>query len=206
MSAPRPVGLIGAGRAEFHKIWDSGVPAIILSVLPVASFLFVFELFHVEKATERLAQPGALEALGLLYFATWKTLLLPTTVVAFAAYWTTVDCQYGMIRVASCQPLTRATYLTGKWLGIGAWVALFTAAFVAVLVAWTMTYVGIDGLGAAGVMTIPLGELPAPPGILGDSPWLRGHTVVDFHLTAVATPALFLVPALLYFMRRDIDE
>lgn len=218
----RPPGVLRSGAAEFHKIRASRVPQIILIVLPFACYLFAFELFHVEQVPERLADPDPLAILGLLYFSSWKTLLLPATMLA----WTTVDCQYGMIRVAACQPLSRATYLLGKWLGIGAWFAIVTAAaaasFRATVGAGMVTAVlSMIALGFATMLPFdvlpprvvlaryfffPLGELPAPAGIAGDSPWLRVHSVGAFSLTALITPLIVLVPAVVYFARRDIEE
>lgn len=264
-------GVLAASVAEVLKIWASRVPALILAALPFGTFLFAFEIFHVEHAAEHMPSASVLDALALLYFASWKATLFQATVVAFAAYWTTLDSQYGMIRVATCQPVTRVAYLFAKWTGTAVYVALFTAAYIACLLGWALMYVGPRGLGApewlaiarfgfevvlfmlsvtsvaaaaasfratvgSGIITallaiialgfammlpfdlvpprfvlmrfffFPLGELPSPTAVGGDSPFLRTLPVLDFYRTAIVTPMLVVVPALVHFNRRDITE
>jgi hypothetical protein len=140
-------GLLVVARAEFVKIWASRFPAIVLAVLPVGTWLFAVELYRVEDVTGRLPGADAFAVLPILFFAAWKTLLFQAAMLAFAAFWTTVDSQYGMIRVAACQPITRVEHLAGKWVAIGGHVALCAAAFAACLVAWTGVYSGWSGLG-----------------------------------------------------------
>lgn len=142
-------GTIACGRAEFAKIWASRVPLVMLAAIPAGCYLFVFELFHVERVADHLVPLDPLRVVAILYFATWKALLFQATAVAFAAYWTTVDSQYGMIRVATCQPITRTEYLAGKWIGISAHVATFTSIYVLSLLAWTTVYIGVGGLTLA---------------------------------------------------------
>ena len=53
-----------------------------------------------------------------------------------------------MIRVACAQPVSRSTYLVGKWLGIGGHVVVLSAVYVLCLGVWGMLY---SGLGAGSV-------------------------------------------------------
>ncbi len=141
-------------RAEFLKIWASKIPLVILVALPVGTYLFVLELYHVERAGERLAFENAIQALLLTFKATWTSLLFQAAILTFAAFWTTVDGQYGMVRVGCCQPLTRLEYLLGKWTGIGAHIVIFTTALVASELAWTGLYSGFRGIRAADVAPV----------------------------------------------------
>ena len=258
-------------RAEFLKIWASKIPVVMLVALPVGTYLFVLELYQIERVSERLHIASAVDALPLLFFATWKTLLFQAAMLTFAAFWTTIDSQYGMIRVACCQPITRGEYLLGKWCGIVAHVVIFTLALIVSEILWTGIYSGIRGVSkhqwvavarftvevvvfvvavtsvtmatasfrrtvGAGIVTaiigfillafmtmlpfellsprfvlmryfsFPLGELPNPYPTMGDSSFLRVHSVADFFRTTLATPLLFAIPAVLYFRRRDIGE
>jgi ABC-type transport system involved in multi-copper enzyme maturation permease subunit len=151
----RRLGLAGAaslGRqagAEFRKIAAARGTRAFLLALPVGTYLVAFELYHVEGAAERLPVPNVLHAVPLLFFASWKTLLFQTALVAFAAFWTTLDSQYGMIRVACAQPVSRATYLLGKWLGIGGHVVILAAVYVLCHGLWGALYAGLGGMGGA---------------------------------------------------------
>jgi hypothetical protein len=141
-------------RAEFLKIWASRIPLVILVAMPVGTYLFILELFHVERAGERLAIEHAVQALPLVFKATWSTLLFQAALLTFAAFWTTVDGQYGMVRVGCCQPLTRTEYLLGKWAGIGAHVVLFTMALVASELMWAGIYSGFHGTRPADAVAV----------------------------------------------------
>jgi len=66
--------------------------------------------------------------------------------LTFAAFWATVDSQYGMIRVACSQPVSRVEYFLGKWCGITAHVMIFTIMLVASVLAWTAIYSGMHGI------------------------------------------------------------
>jgi len=143
--------------AEFLKIQASRFPLVILAALPAGVFLFVFELYHVEGMAQHVG-PDPLRQFAVLCFTAWKTLLFQAAIVAFAAYWTTVDSQYGMIRVAACQPLTRVQYLLGKWLGIAAHVVLLTMAYILTMLMWTTLYAGWQGVdGAAAIAIVRFG-------------------------------------------------
>ena len=142
---PARGGVRATAVAEFRKIHASRFPLVILAALPPGMFLFVFELYHMEDLAQRVG-PDPLTQFAVLAFTAWKTLLFQATLVAFAAYWTTIDSQYGMIRVAACQPLTRVQYLLGKWLGIGMHVMLLTIAYIATLLTWTTLYAGWEGV------------------------------------------------------------
>lgn len=140
---------LALAKAEFLKIWASRIPLGFLVATPVLTCVFVLELYHVEGLAERLPAHTALDALPVLYFATVKTMLFHGSVLAFAAFWSTVDSQYGMIRVACAQPLSRVEYLIGKWCGIGAHVILFAAALVLSQLGWTAAYSGLRGVDAS---------------------------------------------------------
>ena len=134
--------------AEFLKIWASRIPLAFMLVVPVITYAFVLELYHVEQVGERLVLRNAIDAIPILYFATSKTLLFHAAVVAFAAFWATVDSQYGMIRVACAQPISRVDYLVAKWCGIGMHVALFTVVLVLSIIGWAAGYSGLRGVDA----------------------------------------------------------
>ncbi|HEY4657869.1 MAG TPA: hypothetical protein VIH11_00030, partial [Gemmatimonadaceae bacterium] len=134
--------------AEFRKIAAARMTLAFLLALPAGTWLFAFELYHVERAADRLSVPDVGHAVSLLFFASWKTLLFQSALVTFAAFWTTLDSQYGMIRVACAQPVSRSTYLVGKWLGIGGHVVVLSAVYVLCLGVWGMLY---SGLGAGSV-------------------------------------------------------
>ena len=267
----RPARLAAIARAEFLKVWASRIPLVILLALPVGTYLFVFELYHVERMGDHLHIANALDALPLVLFAAWKTLLFQAAMLTFAAFWTTVDSQHGMVRVACCQPVTRVEYLLGKWCGITAHVVIFTIVLVVSGLVWTGIYSGLRGVrgqdaaslarftvdlvmltvaltsvamataslrrtvGAGIVVALmafillafmtmlpfdlvpprlvlmryfffPLGELRDPFPATADSLFHRLHSVADFCRVAVATPLLFVLPAVVYFRKRDIVE
>jgi len=261
-------------RAECRKIWVSHVPLAFLASTVVVASLFALDLYHFEGMRGgAYAKRAAMDVLPILVFATWKTLLLPAALIAFCAFWTTLDSQYGMIRVGCSQPLSRTQYLAGRWLALSAYVLLFGVAFVLVQLAWVAVGSGLSGVGAAdlarvvrfsletlafllalawvtiavaslrrtvggGIVTaylvviglafmtmlphdlvpprlvlmrhffFPLQEFVDPFAAEGyrDTPFARAYTRADFWLVVLATPFAFLVPALLYFRRRDITE
>ena len=130
------------------------MPLVILVALPVGTYLFILELYHVERMTEHLAIGNAVQALPIVFKATWSTLLFQAAMLTFAAFWATVDSQYRIIRVGCCQPVTRIEYLSGKWAGIGAHIALFSTALVASELAWTGLYSGFKGTHTADVASV----------------------------------------------------
>ncbi len=142
-------GLARQAWAEFHKVAAARMTLAFLLALPVGTYLFAFDLYHVERAADRMPVPNVLHAVGLLFFASWKTLLFQTALVAFAAFWATLDSQYGMIRVACAQPVSRSHYLVGKWVGIGTHVLILTAVYVLCHALWGALYAGFSGMGAA---------------------------------------------------------
>jgi hypothetical protein len=144
------VGLRSLARqaaAEFRKIAATRMTLAFLLALPAGTYLFAFDLYHVERAAEHMPGATALHSVALLFFSTWKTMLFQVALVTFAAFWTTLDSQYGMIRVLCAQPVSRASYLLGKWLGIGAHVVILTTVYVLCLGAWSVVYVGFRGMG-----------------------------------------------------------
>jgi ABC-type transport system involved in multi-copper enzyme maturation permease subunit len=143
-----------ACQAEFLKIWASRIPLTILVAVPALTYLFVFELYHVEHLNDLMKPTNALQSLPVVFFAIWKSLLFQAAVVGFSAFWATVDSQYGMVRIGVCQPVTRIEYLVGKWFAISAHVAILAAGFSASLIGWTCLYSGVHGLGVAGVLAM----------------------------------------------------
>lgn len=135
--------------AEFRKIAAARMTLAFLLAVPVGTWLFAFDLYHVEGAIERVPLPNAFHAVAPLFFASWKALLLQMALVAFAAFWATLDSQYGMIRVACSQPVSRSTYLLGKWLGIGGHVVILAAVYVFCHGVWAALYAGFRGMGPA---------------------------------------------------------
>jgi ABC-type transport system involved in multi-copper enzyme maturation permease subunit len=261
---------VAIARADFLKIWASRIPLVILVALPLGTYLFVLELYKVERFTDRV-QGNAFDALPILSFTIWKTAMFQMAMLTFAAFWATVDSQYGMIRVACTQPISRLEYVLGKWCGIMAHVTIFTAMLIASELAWTGIYSGIRGIQArevaavarfavevatfvvaitsigmavascrrtvgSGIVTAVMsfiflavmtmlsfrviapqfvlmryfsfafGELKNPFPTYADSPFIRVHSVAEFYGIALATPVLFMLPALLYFRKRDIVE
>jgi ABC-type transport system involved in multi-copper enzyme maturation permease subunit len=138
-------------RAEFLKIWASRVPLVFLLAIPVGCYLIVFELYHVEHAGELMPIRHALQAVPLLFLGVWRMLLFQGAVIAFAAFWTTIDSQYGMARVVGALPLSRVACLLGKWLGIGGHLVLATIALIASLVGWGVIYSGVQGITSVDV-------------------------------------------------------
>ena len=74
--------------------------------------------------------------------------------LTFAAFWATVDSQYGMIRVACSQPVSRLEYVLGKWCGIMMHVAIFTVMLIASELAWAGIYSGILGVQGRDVASV----------------------------------------------------
>jgi ABC-type transport system involved in multi-copper enzyme maturation permease subunit len=150
---PTPLAGLGSlarqAAAEFRKIAAARMTIAFLLAVPAGTYLFAFDLYHVERALERNPVPNLLYTVPLLFFKSWQTLLLQMALVAFAAFWATLDSQYGMIRVACSQPISRSTYLLGKWLGIGGHVLILSAAYVFCLVLWGALYAGFRGMGPA---------------------------------------------------------
>ncbi len=146
-----PDALLRAAHAEFLKIWASRVPLVFLLSIPVGCYLVVFELYHQEHVDVNLPVRHALHAVPMLFYVTWKMLLFEAAVLAFAAFWATVDSQYGMVRVVGAQPLSRVEYLLSKWLGISGHLVLVTGALILSLVGWAVIYSGVRGIGAQDV-------------------------------------------------------
>jgi ABC-type transport system involved in multi-copper enzyme maturation permease subunit len=252
------------------KILASRMPLILLLATPALCFIVVFELFHVEQMGSRLQLEHALDAFPLLFVAVWKMLIFQVAVLAFSAFWTTVDSQYGMVRVVGTQPISRLESLLGKWMGIIAHVAIQTGGLVLSLLGWAVLYAGIGGIGwtdgmnlvrfsvqllvftlavcvvglasasfrrtvGSGIVTavmafiglsvmmaLPFDVLPPrlvfvrylffaaqefPNPLPGDdSLFVRLYSHSDFYLSVLGTPLLLVIPAVLYFRRRDITE
>ncbi len=142
-------GLWRATQAEVLMIWASRIPIVFCAAIPVGCFLVVFELYHIEGARDRLALDHALRALPVLFLAAWRLFVFQAAVVAFAAFWATVDSQYGMIRVMGAQPISRVEYILGKWAGICVHIAVFAGVLILSLTGWAVAYSGVRGIGPA---------------------------------------------------------
>lgn len=156
MTAARPFSVArfaAMTRAEFLKIWASRIPLVILVALPLGTYLFVLELYEIEGIADRIPGNG-FDTLPVLFFATWKTAIFQMAMLTFAAFWATLDSQYGMVRVACCQPINRVEYVLGKWTAIMAHVAIFTVMLIASEVAWTGIYSGIGGIHSGEVAAL----------------------------------------------------
>lgn len=133
-------GLWRATQAEVLTISASRIPIVFCAAIPVGCFLVVFELYHIEGARDRLALDHALRALPVLFLAAWRLFVFQAAVVAFAAFWATVDSQYGMIRVMGAQPISRVEYILGKWAGICVHIAVFAGVLILSLTGWAVAY------------------------------------------------------------------
>jgi ABC-type transport system involved in multi-copper enzyme maturation permease subunit len=156
MTVTRPfsvVRLAAMSRAEFLKIWASRIPLVILVALPLGTYLFVLELYKVEGMGDRI-HGNALDALPILFIAIWKTFMFQMAMLTFAAFWGTVDSQYGMIRVACSQPISRLEFVLGKWGAIMAHVAIFSMMLIASELAWTGIYSGMRGIHAGEFVAV----------------------------------------------------
>jgi hypothetical protein len=142
-------------RAECRRIWVSHVPLAFLVSTAVVVSLFVLDLYRFEGMRGgAYAKRAAMEVLPVLAFATWKTLLLPVALIAFCASWTTLDSQYGMIRVGCTQPLSRTEYYVGRWLALSGYVLLFGLGFVAVQLALVALCSGLSGVGVSDLARV----------------------------------------------------
>jgi hypothetical protein len=139
-------GLRRSAHAAFMKILASRMPLIFLLATPALCFIVVFELFHVEQVGTRLELAHALDAFPLLFVTVWKMLMFQMAVLAFSAFWTTVDSQYGMVRVVGTQPISRLEYLLGTWMGVVAHVAIQAGGLVLSLLGWAVLYCGVSGV------------------------------------------------------------
>ncbi len=132
-------------------MWASRIPLAFAVITALLVSVFAFEVYHVERALEHVPSPhGTPNVASAFLFGTWKTLLFPAALVAFCAFWVTVDSQYGMIRVGSLQSLTRAEYLVGRWLALAAYASLFAATYVLSHLAWIVAYSGGTAFGLIG--------------------------------------------------------
>lgn len=251
--------------AEFRKIFAFRMALYSYAFIFATTFLYMTYVYYVEELPKHLSVTSAYAILPLLFFATWKSLLLHMFVVAFAVHCVTVESQYGMIRVVAAQPLKRSEYVFGKYVAVSAHVALIAGVYLASLAFWSVAYsnslgVTADHLGnlarfslrivllmlgvawisisisflcrtqmsalvIAGIsfMTLgllttwraqtlgqyhfvrhfmaPLREVPMPYRL--DFPW---YPLPTFLWVTLVTCAVFLLPALLHFQRRDITE
>jgi len=151
MTASTPHRVGAAFVAEVRKMWASRIPLgfVVTTVLLVS--VFAFEVYHVERAFDHVQPPNGTAKVASMYlFGTWKTLLFPAALIAFCAFWATVDSQYGMIRVGTLQSLARTEYLAGRWLALLAYASLFAATYVLGHLAWIVAYSGWAALDLVG--------------------------------------------------------
>lgn len=259
-------------NAEVLKIFASRMPWFIYAGAFAAVYLWVFDFYHLEHLGVERHPKNFFDVFPLLFFKLWVSLLFHVVVVAFAGFWVSLDNQYGMIRVACTQPLTRYEYLLGKYVAISLHVVLIALVFLFAQCFWLIVYSGVRGvtlaelrliglvaadvlvftlaltwiaisaasfrrttgsaiitaclvfIGLAFLMTLPhdaippqyvfmrylvfpVGNLPNPFAAYGgDTPFRQMYTHRQFLSVVLATPLLFIVPAFLYFQRRDITE
>jgi len=147
-------GLIKTTAAEFIKFYAFRIPQIGYVCIGAFLCLFVIQLFYVERISAHLGPSSVIEIIPYLFFASWKTILFQLFIIAFSAYCVAVDSQYGMIRVACTQPISRAQYLVGKGLAIELHVALFALVYVVSLLMWVFICNGFRGLSKEGMVAI----------------------------------------------------
>jgi len=126
--------------AEFRKIFAFRMAQYSYAFIFATTYLYMTYVYYVEELPKHLSVTSAYAILPLLFFATWKSLLLHMFVVAFSVHCVTVESQYGMIRVVAAQPLTRSEYVFGKYLAISAHVALIAGVYLASLAFWSVAY------------------------------------------------------------------
>lgn len=132
--------------AEFLKIYSFRIPQIAYGCITAFMLLFVIQLFYFERLSAHLGPATVTEVIPYLFFASWKTILFHLFLLAFGAYCTAVDSQYGMIRIGCTQPVSRAQYVLGKTIAIELHVALFGIVYVSSLLFWVGVCTGGRGL------------------------------------------------------------
>lgn len=129
--------------AEVRKLWALPILRLAVAISPVAMYVFVAEVYHIDKLPLHAPVRNLFDALPWVLFDAWKTLFLQTFIVCFAAYAASVESQYGMIRLLCAQPMSRTEYVLGKGMAISIYVTALTLVFVGSALAWTAVYSGI---------------------------------------------------------------
>jgi len=132
-------------RAEIAKLWAFSIVRLAVAITPFAMYVFVAEVYHVDKLPLHASVHNLFDALPWILFNAWKTLFLQMFIVCFAAYAASVESQYGMIRLLCAQPMSRTEYILGKGVAIAFYVTALTLVFVASAVAWSAVYSGVRG-------------------------------------------------------------
>lgn len=114
--------------------------------IPLAMYLFVFRIFHIENVAAHREVGNFIAAMPLIWRAFWETSLLQFFLMGFGAYCMAVESQSGMIRMICAQPLSRGEYVLGKLLVLAVAVALLTGVVLASLCAWSVLYAGVHNL------------------------------------------------------------
>jgi ABC-type transport system involved in multi-copper enzyme maturation permease subunit len=136
-------------RAEVAKLWALPIVRLAVAISPVAMYLFVAEVYHIDKLPLHASVRNLFDALPWVLFDAWKTLFLQMFIVSLAAYAASVESQYGMIRLLCAQPLSRTEYVLGKGVAISIHVTALTLVFLGSAVAWTALYSGVQGVSWA---------------------------------------------------------
>lgn len=146
--------LLRSSAAEFFKFYAFRIPQIAYASIAGFLFLFVIQLFYVERLSAHLGPATVTEVIPYLFFASWKTILFQLFIIAFSAYCVAVDSQYGMIRIACTQPVSRAQYVLGKSIAIELHVTLFALVYAGSLLMWACICTGFRGLSTAGLLAL----------------------------------------------------
>ena len=136
-------------KAEFLRIYATRVPQICYLAITAACYLWVFQMYYVEKVSIRMTPSNFFYAFPVLFFGTWKSLAFPVTIICCAASWMVIESQHGMIRVCCTQPVARWEYLAGKMLAILGHVALMTLVYIGAQLGYVALYSGVRGFNAA---------------------------------------------------------
>ena len=133
--------------AEFTKTWALRLVPGGYVGLVVFTLLISIQLFHYEHVAEAYKLGGlheplnALIASGLLLYAAWgKLAILPLFLIIFGVYSVAVESQYGMLRIAATQPLSRLRYAISKFLALGVHGALIGFVFCWLLLGWAFVF------------------------------------------------------------------
>jgi ABC-type transport system involved in multi-copper enzyme maturation permease subunit len=189
MSNNKSSYLIPFIQAEVRKLWALPILRLAVAVSPVAMYLFVAEVYHIEKLPLHASVRNLFDALPWVLFDAWKTLFLQMFIVCFAAYAASVESQYGMIRLLCAQPMSRSEYVLGKGMAISIYVTVLTLVFVGSALAWTAAYSGVRGvkwsdLGHLAVCTLAFVIFAQAVGWIAYSLALLRRTIGESLMTA----------------------
>ncbi|MGO8735892.1 MAG: ABC transporter permease [Terriglobia bacterium] len=146
-------------RAEVAKLWALPIVRLAVAISPIAMYLFVAEVYHIDKLPLHASVRNLFDSLPWILFDAWKTWFLQMFIVSLAAYAASVESQYGMIRLLCAQPLSRAEYVLGKGVAISIYVTALTLVFLGSAVAWAALYSGMRGVSWADLNHLALSTL-----------------------------------------------